>query len=60
MAVMATTKKAALSIRISESVKKAIDRAAAKDRRSTSKLVEIILESWLEAHPAGGKSKAGE
>jgi predicted transcriptional regulator len=43
-------KKAALSIRIPESVKKAIDRAAVKDRRSTSSLVEIILADWLEAH----------
>jgi hypothetical protein len=40
-------KKAALSIRIPETIKKAIDRAAAKDRRSTSALVEIILEGWL-------------
>jgi hypothetical protein len=43
-------KKAALSIRISESVKKAIDRAADRDRRSTSALVEIILADWLQAH----------
>jgi hypothetical protein len=41
-------KKAALSIRIPETIKKAIDRAAVKDRRSTSSLVEIILEGWLQ------------
>jgi hypothetical protein len=41
-------KKAALSVRISETVKKAIDKAAARDRRSTSSLVEIILEGWLK------------
>jgi hypothetical protein len=52
------TKKAALSIRISEVTKKAIDKAAVKDHRSTSSLVEIILEDWLKAH--SGKAKAGE
>ena len=41
------TKKAALSIRIPEALKLAIDKAAAKDRRSTASLVEIILAEWL-------------
>jgi hypothetical protein len=43
-------KKAALSIRIPESTKKAIDRAAVKDHRSTASLVNAILADWLEAH----------
>ena len=49
-------KKAALSVRISATVKKGLDRAARADKRSTSALVEIILADYLAA--AGrGKSK---
>jgi hypothetical protein len=41
-------KKAALSVRISESTKEAIDKEAAKERRSTASLVEIILMDFLQ------------
>ena len=49
-------KKAALSVRISATVKKGIDRAAIADKRSTSALVEIILADYLAA-AVTGKSK---
>jgi hypothetical protein len=37
----------ALSIRISASVKKAIEKAAKDDRRSVTQQVEKILSEWL-------------
>ena len=40
-------KRAALSVRIAETTKKAIDKAAAKDHRSTASLVELILTDHL-------------
>ena len=49
-------KKAALSVRISATVKKGLDRAARADKRSTSALVEIILADYL-ARAGKGKSK---
>jgi hypothetical protein len=52
-------KKAALSVRIDAAVKKELDKAAAKDHRSTTSLINVILEGWLRDHLAG-KSKAGE
>jgi hypothetical protein len=41
-------KQSAISVRIPASIKKAIDKAADKDRRSTSSLVQLILEDWLK------------
>jgi hypothetical protein len=38
----------ALSIRVSDDVKAAIEKAAAKDRRSIASLVEKILADWLQ------------
>ena len=50
-------KKAALSVRISEFTKKALDEEAAKERRSTASLVEIILQDWLQARLSGAPRK---
>lgn len=48
-------KQAALSFRIPEEMKEALDRAAAADDRSVSSLVTIILRDWLreKGHMAG-------
>lgn len=40
-------KQAALSFRIPDEIKEALDRAAAADDRSVSSLVTIILRDWL-------------
>lgn len=40
-------KQAALSFRIPDEMKEALDRAAAADDRSVSSLVTIILRDWL-------------
>lgn len=40
-------KQAALSFRIPEEMKEALERAAAADDRSVSALVTIILRDWL-------------
>jgi hypothetical protein len=50
-------KKAALSVRISESTKKALDEAAAKDHRSTASLVEIILADFIQSNLTGAPRK---
>lgn len=41
------TKQTALSFRIPEEMKEAVERAAAADDRSVSSLVTIILRDWL-------------
>lgn len=41
-------KQAALSLRIPDEMKEALDRAAAADDRSMSSLVTIILRDWLQ------------
>jgi hypothetical protein len=41
------TRSVALSLRVRPSVKKALDAAAKRDRRTTSALCEIVLEEWL-------------
>jgi predicted transcriptional regulator len=41
-------KQAALSFRIPDEMKEALDRAAAADDRSVSSLVTIILRDWLK------------
>jgi predicted transcriptional regulator len=53
-------KTAALSIRISQLTKDAIDRLAAEDRRSTSSLVEKILADAVGAKEMGGVQKYPE
>ena len=50
-------KKAALSVRINESTKAAVEKAAAKDRRSVSSLVEIILADATQAQKTGRPKK---
>ena len=50
-------KKAVLSVLISESTKKALDKEAAKEHRSTASLVEIILQDWLQARLSGAPRK---
>jgi hypothetical protein len=50
-------KKAALSLRISESTKKALDNEAIKEQRSTASLVQIILRDFLQAQLSGGRRK---
>lgn len=49
------TKKAALSIRISTQLKKAIERAAADDGRSVASLVQKVLSDYLKAKGYLGK-----
>jgi hypothetical protein len=46
-------KKAALSVRISASTKKALEKAADEEHRSTAALVEIILRDWLHSRLIG-------
>ena len=48
-------KQAALSIRIDESIKRAIAKAAAKDHRSTASLVEKILADYLKEQKRKGE-----
>jgi hypothetical protein len=59
---MATKRGAVLSFRISEAVKRGIDKAAAEDRRSTAAFVSNLLEDFLKAKakPAGRKVAAEE
>lgn len=41
-------KQAALSFRVPDEMKEALDRAASADDRSVSSLVTIILRDWLK------------
>lgn len=50
-------KQAALSVRILEWIKRDIDKAAAKEHRSTSSLVEKILDDHLRAAKTGAPRK---
>jgi predicted HicB family RNase H-like nuclease len=54
----AMSKTAALSIRISEELKAAIDNAAEDDGRSTASLVSKVMTDWIEANAANPKKKA--
>jgi hypothetical protein len=40
----------ALSVRVSPAMKKAVEKAAKDDRRSTASMVEKILVQWLDEH----------
>jgi hypothetical protein len=40
----------ALSVRVSPVMKKAVEKAAKDDRRSTASMVEKILIEWLDEH----------
>jgi hypothetical protein len=40
----------ALSVRVSPAMKKAVEKAAKDDRRSTASMVEKILVEWLDEH----------
>jgi hypothetical protein len=42
-------KTAALSVRVSDQVKAAVEKAAADDSRSSASLVEKIVTEWLKA-----------
>jgi hypothetical protein len=45
------------SVRISDSTKKALEKEAAKERRSTAALVDIILGDWLQSRLTGAPRK---
>jgi hypothetical protein len=53
-------KQSALSIRVLQSIKRDIDKAAAKEHRSTSSLVEKILADYLHAAKTGQPLKYPE
>lgn len=44
--IMAKTE--ALSVRVSPAVKKAVEKAAAADKRSAAALVDLIVTDWLQ------------
>jgi uncharacterized protein (DUF1778 family) len=46
-------KKTPISVRVDAGTKKAIDKAAKKGRRSTTSLVQIILDDWIQHHLTG-------
>jgi hypothetical protein len=46
-------KKAALSVRITEATKTALDTEAAKEHRSTSQMVDLIVQDWLVSRLQG-------
>lgn len=50
-------KKAALSVRIHESTKAAVEKAAAMDRRSVASLVDLILADATQAQRTGRPKK---
>jgi predicted transcriptional regulator len=52
-------KQAALSIRILESIKRDLDKAAARQHRSTSSLVEKILDDYLREEKRQARVAAG-
>jgi hypothetical protein len=45
-----SAKQSVLSFRIEESMKIALDQAAAQERRPTANLCALILENWLRDH----------
>jgi hypothetical protein len=51
---------AVLSFRLSEAVKKGIDKAAAEDRRSTAQFVGNLLEDFLKAKAKSAARKYAE
>lgn len=51
---------APLGLRITPSLKAALEAAAADDRRSVASKAEIILTEWLEAHGYLGEEKGGD
>jgi hypothetical protein len=46
----AMAKTEALSVRVPPTVKKAVEKAAKDDHRSSASLVEKIVIEWLESH----------
>ncbi|MBU2935171.1 MULTISPECIES: hypothetical protein [Pacificibacter] len=43
-------KSAPLGLRITPSLKEALEKAAQKDSRSVASMAEVILTQWLEEH----------
>ena len=43
-------KKSAISVRVDEELKDALEKAAKDDRRSMGSLVELVLSDWLKEH----------
>lgn len=43
-------KTSALSVRVSDQVKAAVEKAAADDSRSSASLVEKVMTQWLREH----------
>ncbi|MGO9685117.1 MAG: ribbon-helix-helix protein, CopG family [Beijerinckiaceae bacterium] len=48
-------KQSAISVRLPDPIKRAIDKAAEDDHRSTASLVEKILADWLTSKKAESK-----
>ena len=42
-------KKSAISVRVDDELKEALEKAAKADRRSLASLTELILSDWLKA-----------
>ncbi len=53
-------KTAAISVRVPESTKEALELAARADGRSLASLVERILSQWLQSNASSGSQGSGQ
>ena len=52
---MSDTKIVTMSVRLSESVKKRLDKMALAEKRSITNMIQVVIEEAVEAHEVDSK-----